>query len=73
MVINTYQLIILLFDGLTIIGWLACGTGKSSSSSVSGGGGLAGAVSCGRGGLGGPSVNITACVIYLNKLMCGWG
>ena len=40
-----------------MMGWLACGTGKSSSSSVSGGGGLAGAVSCGSGGRGGISVS----------------
>jgi len=42
-------------DGSTMMGWLDCGTGKldSSSSSVSGGGGLGGAVSRGRGGLGG--------------------
>jgi len=41
-------------DG-TMMGWLDCGTGKlvSSSSSVSGGGGLGGAVSRGSGGLGG--------------------
>ena len=42
---------------ITIIGWLSCGIGKfiSSSSSVSGGGGLGGIVSMGRGGLGGAS------------------
>ena len=39
----------------TMIGWFDCGTGKliSSSSSVSGGGGLGGAMSCGNGGRGG--------------------
>ncbi|WAR02799.1 NUCB2-like protein [Mya arenaria] len=36
-------------------GWFSCGTGKSSSSSVSGGGGRGGIVSDGNGGRGGPS------------------
>lgn len=54
---------------LTMIGWLACGIGKadSSSSSVSGGGGLGGTVSWGSGGRGGASEKETALNLTLEQ------
>lgn len=48
---------------ITIMGWLAWGMGKSSSSSVSGGGGLGGVLSWGSGGRGGtpPAIHHNMC------------